>query len=76
MKNTNKIKIVYYDGNGQHESKPCDSISLVQINMTIPAGNTLPTLTYSLWNGTQEDGNGEYITVPFVHEIIPAKTEK
>lgn len=68
---TNKIRIVYYDKNGEHETKPCENITLVCVNYSVPK-TAEPTCTFSQWFDDEESGHSELITVPFTHAIESA----
>ena len=65
---TDKIRIIYYDKNGKHETKPCNNITLVCVNYSVPK-TTEPTCTFSQWFGDEESGYSELVTVPFNHAI-------
>lgn len=69
------IRIVYYDGTGRHETKPCNNLHLLCVNYSV---HTLsePTLTFSLWFGDGETGHDETITIPFTHTIEPVPNDE
>ena len=71
-RNTEKaVRIVFYDADGRHETKPCTHMNVLRMNYSVPFDVSNVTITFCMWFGDEDTGHAEEITVPFVHSVVP-----